>query len=99
MLLSWLSLSTFPHGMGWASFRQESIKAVWNKTQGPFPVPAGDLCLSVSVSLSCSIADADEGHEVPYVLLHLSACSCCLTVPILIFCYPFPKIGGKQRSS
>lgn len=97
MHLSWLSLSTFPHGMGWASFRQESNKAVQNKTQGSFPVPVGVSRLSVSISLACSIADADEEHEVPDVLLHLSACSFCLTVLSLIFYILFPRIGGKQR--
>lgn len=75
MLLLWLSLSAFPHGMGWASFRQETIKAVWYKTQGSFPVPFGFLCLSVSTSSAYFIADADEGQEVPM--------SCYIPLPAL----------------
>lgn len=75
MLLLWLSLSAFPHGMGWASFRQESIKAVWYKAQGSFPIPVGFSRLSVSTSLVCFVADADEGQDVPM--------SCYIPLPSL----------------
>lgn len=75
MLLLWLSLSAFPHGMGWAPFKQESIKAVWYKTQGSLPIPVGFSCLPVSTSLACFVADADEGQEMPI--------SCYIPLPAL----------------
>lgn len=72
MLVLWLSVSSFPSSMGWASLRQRKINASWCKTECSLPVPAGILCLSVRNLLVFFVAHADEGQEVPmscYILL------------------------------